>query len=213
MLPEPTKVSGCMSLLLIALSKKNNTNEFTQMNEISMFPQTSAENHCLICLEDFSQEPDHALSTLKCGHAFGRSCIIEWRERNTRCPMCRQNFFLPKETPDGSFTSALKDQFYKTLYNRTVLACTLVYVGFFFATNLEALARYNATVVAADLACTLAIRYISEVSDDVMSVFFGRLGTQNNHYHNLPQKIVTEGIVNCSLITAGWLGRKWLLGF
>ncbi|WP_101745694.1 RING finger domain-containing protein [Endozoicomonas acroporae] len=213
MLPEPTKVSGCMNLLLIALSKKNNTNELTQMNEISMFPQTSAENPCLICFEDFSQEPDHALSTLKCGHVFGRSCIIEWRERNTRCPMCRENFFLPKESSDGSFTSALKDQFYNTLYNRTVLACTFVYCGFFYATNLEKLARFNACAVAVDLACTLAIRCVSEVSDDVMSVFFGRAGTQNCHYHNLPQKIVTEGIVSCSLITAGWLCRKLLLGY
>ncbi|WP_422459983.1 MULTISPECIES: RING finger domain-containing protein [unclassified Endozoicomonas] len=209
MLHEPTKVSGCMSLLLIALSKKNNTNEFTQINEISMFPQTSAENHCLICLEDFSQEPDHALSTLKCGHAFGRSCIIKWRERDSSCPLCRQNFVLPK--PDVSFINALKDEFNKTLRERRGFVFAFMYSGFFLATDLEQLAYYNAGVVAVNLFVALAERCVSKVSN-VISVYFGRLGTQNFHCHTL-QEIAAVGVTFCSLINAGWLGRKLLLGF
>ena len=209
MLSEPTKVSGCMNLFLIALSIKNNTNKFTEMHEINMFPQTFAENSCPICLDDFSQGPDHALSTLVCGHVFGRSCIIKWRERDSSCPLCRQNFVLPK--PDVSFIYALKDEFNKTLRERKGFAFAFIYSGFFLATDLEQLAYYNAGVVAVNLFVALAERCVSKVSH-VISLYFGRLGTQNFHCHTL-QEIAAVGVTCCSLINAGWLGRKLLLGY
>ena len=108
------------------------------------------------------------------------------------------------------FTHALKDQFNKILHEPVALACSLIYGGFFLATDLEELAYLNASVVAAHLVGALAVRCISEVSNNVRSVFFGRPGTEN--YLSLP-KIVAENVANCSLINAGWLCRKLFLGY
>lgn len=41
---------------------------------------------CAICLDSF--EEGESVSKLKCGHMFKSPCIIEWLEKNPRCPLC-----------------------------------------------------------------------------------------------------------------------------
>ncbi|CAD5219148.1 unnamed protein product [Bursaphelenchus okinawaensis] len=45
---------------------------------------------CTICYDDFDADL-HRLVCLKCGHLFGKSCIIRWiqSERNGNCPTCK----------------------------------------------------------------------------------------------------------------------------
>uniref|UniRef100_A0A0N5A0P6 RING-type domain-containing protein n=1 Tax=Parastrongyloides trichosuri TaxID=131310 RepID=A0A0N5A0P6_PARTI len=47
--------------------------------------------NCPICLQSFSLNGGlHSTSALPCGHIFGKSCILEWLNRNnTICPVCR----------------------------------------------------------------------------------------------------------------------------
>ena len=44
---------------------------------------------CAICLERLDEEANHGTTYLGCGHAFGRSCIIEWAKIKRTCPVCR----------------------------------------------------------------------------------------------------------------------------
>ncbi|QSZ30430.1 hypothetical protein DSL72_004953 [Monilinia vaccinii-corymbosi] len=58
---------------------------------------------CSICRGEYSDEIecekdglDHvALKLAKCGHVFGRMCIMKWLENREACPMCRGNLGLP----------------------------------------------------------------------------------------------------------------------
>ena len=48
-----------------------------------------SDNCCVICLESPDITGNHAETTLKCGHVFGRSCIAKWTEAKFTCPLCR----------------------------------------------------------------------------------------------------------------------------
>ncbi|XP_049642324.1 E3 ubiquitin-protein ligase RFWD3 isoform X2 [Suncus etruscus] len=46
---------------------------------------------CTICLEQWTNAGDHRLSTLRCGHLFGYSCISKWLKGQARkCPQCNK---------------------------------------------------------------------------------------------------------------------------
>ena len=46
---------------------------------------------CTICFEDWSNSGDHRISSLKCGHFFGYSCIDKWlRGSGNACPNCNE---------------------------------------------------------------------------------------------------------------------------
>lgn len=46
---------------------------------------------CSICFEEWSNSGDHRISSLKCGHFFGYSCIEKWlRGSGSACPNCNE---------------------------------------------------------------------------------------------------------------------------
>lgn len=45
---------------------------------------------CAICFSGFSESGDHVLSSLNCGHVFGKSCIEKWVCMSKKCPQCNQ---------------------------------------------------------------------------------------------------------------------------
>ena len=46
---------------------------------------------CTICFEDWSNSGEHRISSLKCGHFFGFSCIDKWlRGSGNACPNCNE---------------------------------------------------------------------------------------------------------------------------
>ncbi|CAG5130091.1 unnamed protein product [Candidula unifasciata] len=46
------------------------------------------DNDCSICLAPWSACGDHRLTSLRCGHLFGHSCIVRWIENAHNCPYC-----------------------------------------------------------------------------------------------------------------------------
>ncbi|KAI5079679.1 hypothetical protein GOP47_0005158 [Adiantum capillus-veneris] len=47
------------------------------------------QDTCPTCLEGYDNaNPKRSTS---CGHHFHLSCILQWMERSTRCPICRKN--------------------------------------------------------------------------------------------------------------------------
>ncbi|XP_043502454.1 E3 ubiquitin-protein ligase RFWD3-like [Polistes fuscatus] len=54
---------------------------------------------CSICLESWTATGDHRLCCLRCGHLFGRSCVLKWLQvsctsSNRRCPQCNMKAHL-----------------------------------------------------------------------------------------------------------------------
>ena len=47
-----------------------------------------AEDTCCICLEKYAA--NDAVIVLPCGHKFHDGELLEWLEKNSECPMCRQ---------------------------------------------------------------------------------------------------------------------------
>lgn len=47
------------------------------------------ENSCSICLEPWSTGGEHRITSLKCGHLFGLSCITRWVNQDKSCPQCK----------------------------------------------------------------------------------------------------------------------------
>ncbi|GFS01423.1 E3 ubiquitin-protein ligase RFWD3-like [Elysia marginata] len=47
------------------------------------------ENSCSICLEPWSTGGEHRITSLKCGHLFGLSCITKWVDQDKSCPQCK----------------------------------------------------------------------------------------------------------------------------
>ena len=45
---------------------------------------------CAICLDPFTENDDKLVAELKCKHIFHVECMMEWIEKNTICPMCRE---------------------------------------------------------------------------------------------------------------------------
>ncbi|KAK3102173.1 hypothetical protein FSP39_009342 [Pinctada imbricata] len=46
-------------------------------------------NCCPICFDDWTTSGSHRLSSLKCGHLFGQSCIEKWlKGQGGKCPQC-----------------------------------------------------------------------------------------------------------------------------
>lgn len=54
---------------------------------------SAEEDECLcpICYSEYSSGGPHRLTSLKCGHLFGRSCVEQWicAGKNNTCPTCK----------------------------------------------------------------------------------------------------------------------------
>lgn len=64
---------------------------------------------CPICFEPWSNSGSHRLSSLSCGHLFGRSCIERWLKAkggNDKCPQC--NAPAKKKDIRNIYTKAIK---------------------------------------------------------------------------------------------------------
>jgi len=48
-------------------------------------------SQCAICHDCYSDEPNKETLLLNCLHDFHTSCFSEWRKKNKKCPICRQN--------------------------------------------------------------------------------------------------------------------------
>ena len=49
--------------------------------------ENQLQDKCVICLKRFPIGSEMVI--LKCGHKFGKECILKWLHLNTTCPLCR----------------------------------------------------------------------------------------------------------------------------
>ncbi|CAM9442381.1 unnamed protein product [Discosporangium mesarthrocarpum] len=57
-------------------------------NESKKGEGVEVSDRCTICLEEWTSEGRHRVSTLPCGHLFGRECIERWLKEKPKCPQC-----------------------------------------------------------------------------------------------------------------------------
>lgn len=70
-----------------------------------LLESTQPGDSCAICIE--SLDEDDEVRGLTCGHAFHASCIDPWlTSRRACCPLCKADYYVPKNRPDGDATNA-----------------------------------------------------------------------------------------------------------
>lgn len=57
--------------------------------------ENDSDQSCPICMELWTSTGEHRLCCLRCGHLFGRSCLLRWLQvsctsSNRRCPQCNR---------------------------------------------------------------------------------------------------------------------------
>ncbi|OZJ05717.1 hypothetical protein BZG36_01430 [Bifiguratus adelaidae] len=68
-----------------------------QLSQEVTVSQILEANTCSVCLEPWSSNGAHRVVSIRCGHMFGRSCILKWlhkdrKEQRAKCPECNQIF-------------------------------------------------------------------------------------------------------------------------
>ncbi|KAF5867660.1 uncharacterized protein Bfra_010635la [Botrytis fragariae] len=93
---------GTMKFIVVEIRK--NYHDRTRAIKDMLPPVDAATldfEQCGICIESYAEatiplEPNHEPSKMpKCGHVFGRDCIVEWLKKHDTCPMCRDELTLP----------------------------------------------------------------------------------------------------------------------
>lgn len=70
---------------------------------------TNPGDVCAICLDTIEDDDD--IRGLTCGHAFHASCVDPWlTSRRACCPLCKADYYVPKQRPEGSEPMAEADQ-------------------------------------------------------------------------------------------------------
>ena len=156
-----------------------------------MFDTVGGSNQCIICMEDYSKDHVHCATELKCGHVFGRSCIVKWDDAHSSCPMCRQPFTIPENPSAGRLTTAIKEVFNRELglYAITAVA-TLLYQH-----SPAQVALFNSKVILTGLGLW-ATAQISKKNHDVIMDYLGSPS-------DLTREIVASCTFVCSTVTAG----------
>merc|ERR1719418_487927 len=73
------------------LKKKTSKGKKRKAAESVESADTEEGSVCTICFEDWSNSGDHRISSLRCGHFFGYSCIEKWlRGSGSSCPNCNE---------------------------------------------------------------------------------------------------------------------------
>ncbi|XP_070565742.1 E3 ubiquitin-protein ligase rfwd3.L-like [Ptychodera flava] len=78
------------NLSLINTSLQSPNNFTTPKKPIPESPEKDDEAEtCSICFDSWTNSGSHRLSSLKCGHLFGQSCIEKWlKGHGGKCPQC-----------------------------------------------------------------------------------------------------------------------------
>ena len=85
---------------------------------------------CPICFNVATQDGNHRLCALPCGHMFGYTCLQQWLELKCECPMCRTQYRLKDivvlhwECPAAASSTAqiLEQELEQHLHEKQVMA-------------------------------------------------------------------------------------------
>ncbi|XP_039255712.2 E3 ubiquitin-protein ligase rfwd3.L-like [Styela clava] len=91
-LPETTTTSRPLTPVPSTSTKRKQSsprpNPSPKKTKESSLSQEEDGDCCPICFEHWSNSGKHRLSSLKCGHLFGQSCIERWMKGAKKCPQC-----------------------------------------------------------------------------------------------------------------------------
>jgi endogenous inhibitor of DNA gyrase (YacG/DUF329 family) len=81
-------------VVLLEFHPQNNLPNNEQITDrkapTSMIAQDTGERECPICLDPFTKEGPHRIVSTKCGHLFGKSCLLRALGMKNECPTCRK---------------------------------------------------------------------------------------------------------------------------
>ena len=160
---------------------------------------TIRDDQCVICTQDYTKDRSHSPTVLKCGHVFGRSCIVEWRKISRSCPMCRQHFAIPKDPPDTRLITRIKKQ----LNSNKLPYCLLAGASYLYNPNTTEIAGWSILVGAISLGTCGVIR----VCTSIVNLIRGCLGWELLEPMQL-REIEPHVIICCSVIIAGSIASK-----
>lgn len=52
-------------------------------------PRSTPETCCSVCLADYVEGDE--LMMLPCQHAYHKACVVQWLQRQSQCPLCKQD--------------------------------------------------------------------------------------------------------------------------
>ena len=163
-----------------------------------MHSSTIQGDQCVICVQNYTKDHSHSPTALKCGHVFGRSCIVERKEISSSCPVCRRRLAIAEDTPDTSLFTLMKKDFHQARIPYYALAAS-----FLVSPCLVDMAGL-VTVICRNLLCIYgAIR----VCTPIANLIRGRLGCKPVKPLQL-REVVAHGIVMCSVCFAGAIVTK-----
>ena len=164
-----------------------------------MDSNTIRDNQCVICTQNYTKDHTHSPTELKCGHVFGRSCIVEWRKISRSCPMCRQHFVIPKAPPDTSLITQSK----KLLYSNKLPYCVLAGTIYLFNPSALELASLHVLSGAAALSAYGTIRVCTSIINPIR----GYLGYEPCKPMQL-REIVPHCIICCPIFIGSYIAAK-----
>lgn len=74
--------------------------------------EIAADYDCCVCLSHETEDNGNTgpWCKLVCGHQFHEGCLLEWFERERRCPICRKDIFGTPHSPVCEYASPELDQ-------------------------------------------------------------------------------------------------------
>ena len=162
-----------------------------------MHSTTIQDNLCIICTQNYTK--DHSHTALKCRHAFGRSCIVEWRKINSSCPVCHPHFAIPKDPPDTSLITRIKKQ----LNSSKLPYCVLAGASYLYNPNIMEIASWSVGVGAISLGAFGLIRACTPI----VNLIYWCLGCEPVNPMQL-REIEPHCIICCSLIIGSSIASK-----
>lgn len=96
---NPTETTRSQSPLLSSganLPKDQDVDPTPETNSSSDILNETTDDDgktCPICFAEWTSAGDHRISSLKCGHVFGHSCVLRWLNLSNKgdkcCPVCK----------------------------------------------------------------------------------------------------------------------------
>lgn len=78
----------CCSIELNICFNNRNKNKCRKIMKTKKWNKCK-DKECNICLEDFDEKKK--IKSLRCGHLFHKTCILNSLSQKQECPVCRQN--------------------------------------------------------------------------------------------------------------------------
>ena len=160
-----------------------------------------SNNQCELCARTYTNDHVHCATVLECGHAFGRSCIVEWQENHSSCPTCRRPSANPEDPSDASLVTLMKKNFHFARFPLCVLA--------FVTSVYNPSPKEVAIACAASCGAALCTYSAAHACTPVHNLIRQRFGLEPFEETLSLRNAVSCSLVMCSTLTAATIVSKF----